>query len=147
MPTAFSWRYSWTDSDAVRLQSGWRITRRCRFGKEGGQACRQRPRQSAFAKVTAESSDTLSPSGGEGRGEGVRWSMESPFRFSACIGILNRGGRCVGCDSVLDCGSPLPLLRPYPIEKRQGTGAVQNLAVLWSVHGKPPFVFPHALEP
>ncbi len=44
-------------------------------------------------------------------------SWRAPFRFFACIGTMNRGGRCVGRDSVLDCGSPLPLLRPQTRSK------------------------------
>src|SRR5450759_2134128 len=37
----------------------------------------------------------------------------------------------------MDCGSPLPLFGgPWNVPKRQGTGAVQNLADYWPVHGE-----------
>src|ERR1022692_4525478 len=41
-------------------------------------------------------------------------------------------------DSVLDCGSTLPLLKYQHAQgKRQRTGAVQNLAAVSTVHGAP----------
>src|SRR6266511_2332032 len=64
--------------------------------------------------------------GGGGRGRNDS-SWRAPFVFPKALGPEPL--TWVRCrESVLDCGSPLPLLRPHQIEKRQGTGAVQNLA-------------------
>src|SRR6266542_2201251 len=67
--------------------------------------------------------DTLSPSGGEGRGEGVRWFMES---LDAMFGMRwdhEPRGWVRRRDSVLDCGSPLPLLH-----RKTGSKSARGLA-------------------
>jgi len=70
----------------------------------------------------------LPPKGGEGKGEGAV-SIASGFTerlrgISPRIEPMNLGWRA----SVLECGSPLPLLELTDIRKRQGTAALQNLA-------------------
>ena len=81
---------------------------------------------------TTTSSHHPLPRRGSGQGE----------NFSTLI--LQRGhepnSARVERDSVLDCASPLALsIGTSRFEKRQRTGALQNLAAVWTVHGKRAF--------
>ena len=70
-------------------------------------------------------SDTLSPSGGEGRGEGARWSMNSLLSFFRTRWDPEPRSWVRRRDSVLDCGSPLPLLR-FQTESKSARGLAQS---------------------
>ncbi len=70
-------------------------------------------------------SDTLSPSGGEGRGEGARWSMNSLLSFFRTRWDPEPRSWVRRRDSVLDCGSPLPLLR-FQTGSKSARGLAQS---------------------
>src|SRR6266511_3637282 len=92
----------------------------------------------------ARPSDTLSPSGGEGWGEGVRRFMSIPHGFLTAHWDHEPRGCVRRRDSVLDCGSPLPLLHPQTRSK-SARGLAQSKT--WRAMENAPFAFPNGLGP
>src|SRR5271157_920278 len=73
-------------------------------------------------------------------------SWKASFRFCACIGTMDRLG-AAWARQRLGLRQSSGAVAFTGLVKRQRTGAVQDLAALGTVHGKPPFAFAHALGP